>query len=770
MTQWLEGSLKHRLQIVAALVLGMGIGYGMAVHETRSSALAPPTNLSDAKMPSREAQGTPSKEGVLWLSDFEEADELDKRWETRDVEASVSDEHVTHGRTSAKLTYQLATGPAFMMEDHLERRYGDWRGYETLDLDLYNASESQQRLILKLKDKNGRSYSEDIFINAAASQHISVHVGDLKEYLDLAHIVQLNLFRWKPRHVATFYLDAVCLKPAKEATNSSRKEATGTALTTASTESAAITPKAHWQVGWSHSLTKIFREPEKLSGENFQSGPIQVSLARGEYESVQLVLIGADEPQQLQIQVSPLVHANGQDRFPDGVVEIRQVGYVHTQQPYYPVTFVGDWPDPLPLAEKIEVPVREVQPLWITLGAPASIAAGRYEGTLNVSGSDGRSEQLALQVTVWDFTLPRTPHLKTAFDFYRSRLTKAYREFVPGGSAWEGRTEELAREYYLDMLKHRVFPILQANPSSSTFRSEIALYLDRGLGILGVGTVGGSNGNNWPKDPAQQQRVMAWYRDAASALKLQNLLDRAYVYAYDEPTPGDPRVAQVMADIHSAAPELKNLLVMHYAPDPAQHADWLKDADILCIRMASYDPAQAAQFKEMGKEVWMYVSSPAHPFPALVIDYPALSHRIIPWLAWKYNASGLLYWCVNFWNTDPWENPANFSKDQNGNGSLYYPSAQGPVPSIRMEVLRDGIEDYEYLVHLKELLDAAASLGNVDAGLLEKGKRLVAVEPPLIDSIRNYSKDPQTLLGQRQALAEVIEALQRHINMPRPAG
>ena len=31
-----------------------------------------------------------------------------------------------------------------------------------------------------------------------------------------------------------------------------------------------------------------------------------------------------------------------------------------------------------------------------------------------------------------------------------------------------------------------------------------------------------------------------------------------------------------------------------------------------------------------------------------------------------------------------------------GEGFLYYPGPQGPIPSIRSERLRDGLEDYEY--------------------------------------------------------------------------
>ena len=85
-----------------------------------------------------------------------------------------------------------------------------------------------------------------------------------------------------------------------------------------------------------------------------------------------------------------------------------------------------------------------------------------------------------------------------------------------------------------------------------------------------------------------------------------------------------------------------------------------------------------------------------------------------------------LYWAANFWNQtpDPWLDPVTYISGfdcsggwvLNGEGSLIYPGDQtkrytgqpdviGPVSSIRMELLREGIEDYEYLWMLKDLGD-----------------------------------------------------------------
>jgi len=731
--------------------LGIAFAIGYAVGARSPAKHDAPTQGSSTGSEPVEAPA----HGELILSDFETSSELGDRWKTRDVTAEQSPEHAAHGRYAAKVTFSRGEAPSFSMEHYLEghRQRSNWRRFRTFSFNVYNAESSQQRLILQIKDGHDRRYKEDIFINGKSSQLISVRLEDLKEYLDLSHIVQIALFRWQPKSVATFYVDAFRLQPGHQAAAASPAP-----RPQGQPEGADITPKHTWQVAWASGLIKLFRDPAKFQGH--ASNPVQMSLARGEYESIQLALIGGPQPARVKVSVGPLTHTDGSASFPPGVIEVRRVDYVTTKPPAYPVTFVGDWPDPLPLANEIEVPVGAVQPVWITVGAPEQLPSGQYNGTITVTDTQGRTEQLAMQVVVWDFALPRTAHLTTAFDFYRFRLRKAYQEFVPGGAAWEGRLERLEQLYYLDMLKHRISPVIGADPSSPQFARAIGRYLNLGLGAFGVGTMGGSNGNNWPRNPAELEKVMGWYRTAAAALRSQGLLDKAYIYAYDEPTPGDPHVAQVMEYLHWADPDLKNLLVMHQAPDPVRDAQWLKEADILCLRIAAYDPEQAPLFKQLGKELWIYVSSPAPPFAGLVIDYPAISHRILSWLCWKYGATGLLYWCVNFWTGDPWTNPANFSEDQNGSGLLYYPTAEGPVPSLRMEVLRDGIEDYEYLYRLQELIEAAKRHGGVDASLLAQAEQLVAVDPNLIESMRSYSKDPAVLLAQRQAIAEMIVKLQ----------
>lgn len=753
---------RYKTWIIVFLVgfiLGQWSSGGCRRHGAPAYEAPPPGKSSAAGSLTRPA---PAK-GELVLGDFESDRELDGDWTAYRVKAERVAEHATRGRYSAKLTYLPSDGAsAFMIEGALRsKRAQDWRRFEKLKFDLYNPASSQIRVILQLKDSNGTRYKEDIYLQPETQETISITLENLEGYVKLDRIEQFNLFQWKANSRHEVYLDNVRLAPPSAESQARSQEVAPLRLAAAEEPVRnTLTAGDSWQVAWETSLRKVFREPEKFRGE--VKNPVQLSLARHEFESAQVVLVGGQASAQIQATVSDLLHENGVDRIGREALELRRVDYVNTRKPYYPVQHVGDWPDALVAADTFSVRRGELQPIWLTVYAGAETVPGTYKGLLTLTDSNGKQEEVALEVKVWDFNLPVTPTLKTAFDFYSGRLQKAYREFVPGGSVWQGRWAQLQRRYFLAMLENRLWPIWNVNPNTDpNFARDVKVYLEKGMGLIAVGTRGGSSGNNWPTEPEALERIADEYFQYARTLKSYRLMDRAYVYAYDEPKPGHPHVAQVMAALHAADPHLRNLLVMHEAPNPELYADWIKDADILCIRNASFNPAWAKRYRELGKEIWMYVSSPSHPFPTLVIDYPAMSARILPWMCWKYGADGLLYWCVNFWQGDPMSNPASFAKDQNGNGYLFYPGPEGPIPSIRLHALRDGMEDYEYLYRLRELLEQAPE--GTDPALLQRAQALLGVSDRLVESLRSYAQEPQVLLNERQAIAETIVELQKHV-------
>ena len=120
--------------------------------------------------------------------------------------------------------------------------------------------------------------------------------------------------------------------------------------------------------------------------------------------------------------------------------------------------------------------------------------------------------------------------------------------------------------------------------------------------------------------------------------------------------------------------------------------------------------AQAAK-AQFGTPIWWQFTAyddPPFANPA-VLDRPGQEARILPWMAWFDDVDGLYYHQLADWDSDPWETPfTNYLS--NGDGALFYPPKDGVIgsnpcdpasnrliPSIRLELLREGLEDAAYL-------------------------------------------------------------------------
>lgn len=172
--------------------------------------------------------------------------------------------------------------------------------------------------------------------------------------------------------------------------------------------------------------------------------------------------------------------------------------------------------------------------------------------------------------------------------------------------------------------------------------------------------------------------------------------------------------------------------------------------------------------KARGGEITWYIScDQGYPQPNYFIDAPAMDLVMVPWITARYEMDGILYWAINWWSqtTNPWLDASTFHSGflcsdgwvLNGEGSLWYPGdyterftgqpdVDGPVSSIRFELLREGIEDYVYLSMLEELgaKDFATEL----------------VQSFVID-VRAFSRNVEELYANRKAMAQRLEELSR---------
>jgi|GEM_PF-1722181 len=269
-------------------------------------------------------------------------------------------------------------------------------------------------------------------------------------------------------------------------------------------------------------------------------------------------------------------------------------------------------------------------------------------------------------------------------------------------------------------------------------------------------------------------------------------LDEAYAYWFDEPAEEEySYVVSGMELLGQNCPGLTRLLT-EQVEDPL-----IGHVDLWVPVLSRYDEERCQARQKAGERVWWYVcTGPRAPYPNDFIDHPAINHRIRFWMMEKYGVTGSLYWHTSYWYgqdrklRNPWESTASISPTGgfwgNGDGMLLYPACrqpsdepvlEGPVITQRIEVLRDGLEDREYLWTLKQLFVRAMFLSGITRGdrreeldrLFAEAVEALCAKDRLVTSLTEYSKDPQELLRERSRIAEAIENLRRAgITLDRP--
>jgi hypothetical protein len=103
-------------------------------------------------------------------------------------------------------------------------------------------------------------------------------------------------------------------------------------------------------------------------------------------------------------------------------------------------------------------------------------------------------------------------------------------------------------------------------------------------------------------------------------------------------------------------------------------------------------------------------------WPGYGIDESASGARAMGWLAFLYGAKGQLYFkathCLRTAES------AQYAHGGNGDGTLFYPGDPAtiggeewiPLESMRLKMIRDGLEDYEYLKLLADRQQTSAAM------------------------------------------------------------
>lgn len=552
---------------------------------------------------------------------------------------------------------------------------------------------------------------------------------------------------------------------------------------------------------WAAPAEQKIRSDDKLEKDNLVwSDPdkkICVSGAGNEHVPFQVVITSAVKgsprevkaPDGFMVEASDLVSSRG-DIISKENVKCYLEHYIMLFATSGPAGATGYWPDAIvpiqkPFGMAAQYDIVRNRPVWIDLFIPSGTKAGEYSGRIEVSQHGEPVETLQVVVNVYDFSLPDETSLITYINVSKDQLAHFYHK--PADS---DEITDITQVYYDKLFANRMEPWfndmltpeveLKGEKVHVTFDHDRYLYYMNTLQTKRVllNAFPGNLRRLMTAEPfsGEYNRIVKSYLSQVESYFDKNQWHDRLVFnsPIDEPRSLEDyeNTRQWGLLVKEATSDVPFLVTRTPVP-PKDHPEWgslqgyVTNYSIHGNHLNDPVVKQAiADEKSRGGEITWYISCDQRfPQPNYFIDAPAMDLVMVPWITARYDMDGILYWAINWWSqtSNPWLNANTFHSGflcsggsvLNGEGSLWYPgdfverytgqpNVEGPVSSIRFELLREGIEDYVYLSMLRDL-------GDKDFAS-EQVKELVV-------DVKAFSRNVANLYSVRRAMAERIEEL-----------
>jgi hypothetical protein len=383
-------------------------------------------------------------------------------------------------------------------------------------------------------------------------------------------------------------------------------------------------------------------------------------------------------------------------------------------------------PDPL-LSER----TRKARPgmtevLWVTFYVPPNASPGVYTGAVTISGGD-QSSRVPVTLRVWDFAVPQTRHLQVTNWVNFNAIASSHKVKL-----WSEEFWVVWRRYLDNLREHRQTMVwvpwrlvdvyeeedgrltfdygrfdrfvqeLEAHKVADRLEIQHAGHPTKGWGSpIGLSPVRVTVRTTGARKSVP---VTILLKDLAAHLKEKGWLARSMIHIADEPCATNVASWRAAARaVGEAAPGLRRI-------DAIEATGFGEDLEVWVPKLSHFVHWQESfqQEQARGAEMWFYIC--CHPYggrlPNRFHDLPLAMVRLLHWINAAYDLDGYLHWGLTFWNPDdPLGAPrANLPP---GDTHVIYPGKDGPLNSVRWEVQRDSLEDFEYLWLLEDRLAAA---------------------------------------------------------------
>lgn len=502
---------------------------------------------------------------------------------------------------------------------------------------------------------------------------------------------------------------------------------------------------------------------------------IYVRLARGERESFQVLVAPADGDLK---DVSVVVDMGEDSAFSPTNFTVGVVGYVETKTPPWPykvrpamkLPSLGWWPDAiLDFQKSTDISGEDVQSFWVRVTCPTNQPAGDYVGRVKIMVGGREAEKGVLHLHVNDFAVGRDSPLPMIVSFNPNKPGMKKGEKLSLDDyhfAWKTRKEaycDWLADYYITMGTYYT-------------NDKLEPHWDMLLRLKEQGRLGLFNLCFWWRvdhvftEEVYKTKCMPVYRARYNKAKELGLLDHAVFGGCSEQKPQYHKgIAQAVKILKEEFPDVP---IISSAQDFKRGTDGSPlsclDASIAVVNR--YYPEVVKKAREEGRKVWWYICNwPNAPWVNAILEDPPCQLRVLMGaLTQKCKPDGFLYWETAAWTGDKpvtkgpyldW-NPRTFG-EWDGDGQWTYCGGPDlmPIPTIRLENFRDGLEDLWYVKLLDQKLKEVES-GKLEVrseGWMQRAKYALDVPDSVARNGKDFSVDPEVIYRWREEMADLIE-------------
>ena len=473
-----------------------------------------------------------------------------------------------------------------------------------------------------------------------------------------------------------------------------------------------------------------------------------IRAARNEFEAFQIVMrAGTADVAQVTAKVSKALVGPGAAQIPAKDVVLYAERYYDVGTASNDEGAPGPWPDPLVPdvdtyfgetrnAFPLTVPLGKTRVVWVDVQIPIDQAPGDYVGEIEIDVAGVAQAAVPIALHVGTFSLPSTATLASAFGmgWNTAPLVHCGGAFpYCGGDA--DKSNAIRALYLRSALEHR-FTISNTD-FQPPFGGDQALFEKHVLPLIdGSATtrLPGARLTTVVLDGGKSS-LATWLAYAKS----KNFADRLFYYPVDEPGTNAGAWTNFTSEsdaLHVADPTAE--IILTTSMQDAQQFSAAPKIDIFVPVLdqmwgrpsSGYDGDQRGKYdawlataSPAKRKLWMYQSCDQHGcgscgtpspgadyagWPSRVVDSSGVQDRAFEWWSFLEKTSGELYFETTYQLATAWTANGQCAFSGSGDGTLFYPGKPSliggvsdiPIESIRMKMIREGMEDYEYLVQV----------------------------------------------------------------------